>query len=145
MLKVLHGWHEVAVLVMPRFVPTGSDGDKEGLSVGSLILKQFGDKIRLVLEVREGSIAKLLAFAVELVGEPLQEQHAEDELLELRGVHLAAQDICGLEEKRLELGEGDFLLFQLPAPLTLPPLRFPFAFQTLAGPDPSHMATPPAC
>ena len=55
-------------------------------------------------------LAELLALAVELVGEPLQEQHSEDEFLELGGVHLAAQDVGGLEEEGFELGEGDLLL-----------------------------------
>jgi hypothetical protein len=48
-----------------------------------------------------------LALEVELVGQALQEQHAEDEFLELRGIHLAAQDVGGLEQEGFELGEGD--------------------------------------
>ena len=55
-------------------------------------------------------LAELLALAVELVGEALEEQHAEDEFLELGGVHLAAQDVGGLEKKAFELGEGDFFV-----------------------------------
>jgi len=39
-----------------------------------------------------------------LVGEPLQEEHPEDEFLELRSIHFAAQDVCGLEEEGFELG-----------------------------------------
>jgi len=42
---------------------------------------------------------QLLALAVKLVGESLQKEHAEDEFLELRGVHLAAQYVRGFEEK----------------------------------------------
>ena len=56
-------------------------------------------------------IAELLAFAVELVGEPLQKQHAEDELLELRGVHLATQDIGSLQEEGLKLARVIFSCF----------------------------------
>jgi len=41
--------------------------------------------------------------------ETLQEKQAEDELLELRGIHLATQDVGGLEEEVLELGKGDFV------------------------------------
>ena len=144
-LEVLQGRDEIAVLVLPGRVPAGSDGDKEGFAVGCLVFEQLGDEIRLVFEVCEGLLAELLASAVELIGEPLQEQHAEDEFLKLRGVHLAAQDVGGLQEEGLELGEGDFLLFHRPPPLTLPSLRFPFAFRTPAGPDPSHIAVLPAC
>ena len=78
-LEVLQCWHEIAVFVLPGRVPAGSDGDKEGLAVGCLVFKQLGDEIRLVFEVCEGLLAELLAFAVELVGKPLQEQYAEDE------------------------------------------------------------------
>ena len=53
-------------------------------------------------------LAELLALAVKLVGEALEEEHAEDEFLELRGVHLAPQDIGGFEKEGFELGEGDF-------------------------------------
>ncbi len=44
-----------------------------------------------------------VSLAVELVEEPFQEEHPEDELFELRGIHLAAQDVCGLEEEGFEL------------------------------------------
>ena len=40
-LEVLQGWHEIAVVVVPGLVPAGSNGDKEGLSVGCLVLEQF--------------------------------------------------------------------------------------------------------
>ena len=52
---------------------------------------------------------------------------------------------AAFRRKDFELGEGDFLLFHLLPPLTLPPLRSPFAFRTPAGPSPSHMAALPAC
>ena len=42
-------------------------------------------------------------FAVELVGQALEEQQAEDEFLELGRIHLAAQDVRGLEEEGFEL------------------------------------------
>ena len=82
-LEVLQCWHEIAVFVSPGRVPAGSDGDKEGFAVGCLVFEQLGDEIRLVFEVCEGLLAELFAFAVELVGHPLQEQHAKDELLKL--------------------------------------------------------------
>ena len=58
-----------------------------------------------------GPILLLLADDVrpsrlEDVGGTLEEQHAEDELLELGTVHLAAQDVDGGEEVAFELGEG---------------------------------------
>ena len=121
-LEVLQGRHEITVVVLPGLVPAGSDGDKESLAVGCLVFEQLGDEVRLVFEVCEGLLAELFAFAVELIGEPLQEQHAENEFLKLRGVHLAAQDVGGLQEEGLKLGEGDLLLFQFPVLLTLPPL-----------------------
>ena len=43
---------------------------------------------------------------LEHVRAPLQEQHPEDVLLELRGIHLPAQDVGGGEEVAFELGEG---------------------------------------
>ena len=49
----------------------------------------------------------LLAALVEYIGTPLQEQHAEDVFLEFGSIHLAAQDIGGLEQVAFELGEGE--------------------------------------
>ena len=42
-------------------------------------------------------LAKLLALAVELMGASREEEHAEDEFFELRGIHLSAQDVGGFE------------------------------------------------
>ena len=39
---------------------------------------------------------------------PLQEQHPEDVLLELRGIHLAAQDVRRREQVAFQLGQGQF-------------------------------------
>ena len=58
-------------------------------------------------------LAQLFAFAVELVRQALDEQHAEDEFLEFRGIHLATQDVGGLEQEGFELCEGDFFLLQV--------------------------------
>ena len=41
--------------------------------------------------------------SLEDVRAALQEQHAEDVFLELRGLHLAAEDVGGGEEVALEL------------------------------------------
>ena len=58
--------------------------------------------------MRKVPLAELFPFPVELVGQAFQEQHPEDELLELRGVHLTAQDVGGFEQEGFELGQGDF-------------------------------------
>jgi predicted naringenin-chalcone synthase len=63
-------------------------------------------------DVGEVFLAELLALAVEFVREALQKKQAEDEFLELRGVHLATQNVGGFEEEAFELGEGDFFSVQ---------------------------------
>ena len=77
----------------------------EGLAVPAL---EFGALAGLGLRLAGGHLLRddLLAALVEHVGAALEEQHAEDVFLELRGVHLAAQDVGGLEEVAFELGEG---------------------------------------
>ena len=50
---------------------------------------------------------KRLAILLELVIQPLQEEHAEDEFLELRGVHVAPEDVAGREELRFELRQRE--------------------------------------
>jgi hypothetical protein len=57
--------------------------------------------------MREVLAAQRLAFSVEFIRQALDEQHAEDEFLELGGIHLAAQDVRRLEEKVFKLGEGN--------------------------------------
>jgi alpha-methylacyl-CoA racemase len=47
----------------------------------------------------------VLAALVEHIGAALEEQHAEDVFLELRGIHLAAQYVGGFEEVAFELGQ----------------------------------------
>ena len=112
-LEVLERRNQIAVLVDPGFMPAGAHGNKEGLAVGGLVLQQFLDEIRLILQMGEIFLAQLLALAVELIGEALEEEHAEDEFLELRGIHLAAKNIGGFKEKGFELGEGDFFSGQI--------------------------------
>ena len=50
----------------------------------------------------------MFTFTVELVGQPFQEQQPEDKLLELRSIHLAAQNVGGFEQEGFELSQGDF-------------------------------------
>ena len=45
----------------------------------------------------KGFIAQLFALAVRLVGEAFEEQHTEDDCLELRVIHLASKNISGLK------------------------------------------------
>ena len=56
---------------------------------------------------------ELLALAIELIRQALEEEHPKDEFLELRRIHLAAQDVGGLEEEGFKLTEGDFFVLQL--------------------------------
>ena len=44
---------------------------------------------------------------VELIAQPLQEQHAEDVFLVLRGIHVAPQDVARFEEQALQAGKGE--------------------------------------
>ncbi|MCY1460806.1 hypothetical protein D9M71_783950 [compost metagenome] len=45
----------------------------------------------------------LLVALLEYVGAALEKQHAEDVFLELRGIHLAAQNVGGLEQVAFQL------------------------------------------
>ena len=70
--------------------------------VGKLLLDQLGlQTLGLILS------PKRLAILLELVIQPLQEEHAEDEFLELRSVHIAPEDVAGREELRFELGQSE--------------------------------------
>jgi len=53
-------------------------------------------------------LAETTPLEIELVGEALDEEQAEDKFLELRGIHFAAQDVGGFEKEAFELGESDF-------------------------------------
>jgi hypothetical protein len=52
------------------------------------------------------SSATIFSALLEHVGAALQEQHPEDVFLELGGIHLAAQDVGGLEQVAFQLWEG---------------------------------------
>ena len=88
-------------------MPAGADGHEECFAVGGLVFEQLLQQSG-VGDVGEILLAQLLALAVEFIRQPLEEQHAEDEFLELGGIHLAAQDVGGLEQEAFELGERDF-------------------------------------
>ncbi len=75
------------------------------VGVFQLLLDQLGAQIL-------GPIpgAQRLPVAFELVAQPFEEEHAEDVLFVLRGVHVAAQDVAGLEEQAFQAGEGEFVV-----------------------------------
>ena len=110
MLEVLQRRDLVAILVHPAFVPAGAHGHEKRLAVGGFVLQQLLQEFWLILEMREIFSAELLAFPVELIGQALDEEHAEDEFFELRGIHLPAQDVGSLKEEAFELREGDFVV-----------------------------------
>lgn len=51
---------------------------------------------------------ELLPLLIKQVAEPLEEQHAKDVFLILRGIHVAAKVIAGTEEKTGKLTESEF-------------------------------------
>ena len=55
---------------------------------------------------------ELLALLIEEIAQPLQEQHAEDVFLVLRGIHVAAQVVAGAEQEAGELAEGELGHYQ---------------------------------
>ena len=79
-------------------------GDEEGVLVRVFELER--DDIvghALGLEI----LGKLLALLVEEVGEPFEKKHAEDVLLVLGGIHVAAQIVAGAEQKIGKLAQGE--------------------------------------
>src|SRR5208283_1924963 len=92
-LEIFQRRNEVAILIDPGLMPTGAHRHKKGLSVGGLVFQQFLDKLRLIFQMREVFLAQLLPLLVELIRQPLQKKHAENEFLELQGIHLAAKNI----------------------------------------------------
>jgi len=69
--------------------------------------------MQVVAQVESAGLLRLaphngLVALLKDVGGTLEEEHAEDVLLVLGGVHLAAQDVGRFEEVALELGQGEF-------------------------------------
>ncbi|SDZ08267.1 hypothetical protein SAMN05421754_10555 [Nitrosomonas sp. Nm58] len=54
----------------------------------------------------QSGLAQMGTFAVKFIGQALEEQHAENEFLELARVHLAAQDVGSLEEEVFRVGKA---------------------------------------
>lgn len=63
--------------------------------------------LRPALALVDVLLDQLLVAGLEHVGAPLEEQHPEDVFLELRGIHLASEDVGRLEEVPFELGERE--------------------------------------
>ena len=53
-------------------------------------------------------LAKLLAFLIEQIAQPLQEEHAEDVFLVFGSIHVAAQVVAGAEQEAGKLGKSQF-------------------------------------
>ncbi|MFC5440023.1 hypothetical protein [Rhodanobacter ginsenosidimutans] len=56
--------------------------------------------------------AQACPLGIELVGQALDEEQAEDEFLEFGGIHLATQDIGRAHQERFELRQANFWVFQ---------------------------------
>ena len=82
------GRHEERLLVVVWIV-----GASVGILLASALFELVGDD--------------LAALDVEHVAGALQEESAEDVLLELGGVHLAAKDVGCRKEMPFELGQGE--------------------------------------
>ena len=107
LLEILEGGNLVAVFILPGLMPTSTDRDEESLAVGCLVFEQLFLESG-VGDVGEVLLAEMLALAVKLVRQTLDEEQAKDKFLELRGIHLAAKNVSGLEKEAFKLGERDF-------------------------------------
>jgi hypothetical protein len=79
-----------------NLVPARLLRNEEGILVR--VLELLGDRTgRHALRLKV--LSELLTLLVEEVREPLQEEHAENELLVLRGVHVSTQVVACAEEQ----------------------------------------------
>jgi hypothetical protein len=92
-------------------MPTGAKWDKKGLPIRGFALQKFRQQSRIV-NMSELPL-ELLALAIELIRQALEKEHPKDEFLEFRCIHLARQDVGGLEKEGFKLTEGDFFVLQL--------------------------------
>src|SRR6185369_13934434 len=83
-------------------------------------------------------LEQLLVAGLEHVRAPLQEQHPEDVFLELRRIHLAAQDVSGGEEVAFELGQGQTRHRSACSAACIPASLLPAHASGRAGPRPSR-------
>lgn len=96
---------DIGVGLVNQVLPARRGRHVEGLAVPAF---QFGAMCRLGRSLAGDNLLRddLFAALVEHIGTALEEQHAEDVFLELRGVHLAAQDVGGLEQVAFQLRKG---------------------------------------
>jgi hypothetical protein len=97
---------DVVVGLVEQVAPARLLGDVEGLAVPVLVV---GDLAGIGLGFPPFDLLgdHLLEALLEHIRATLQEQHPEDVLLELRGIHLAPQDVGGAEEVAFELIQGE--------------------------------------
>ena len=96
------------VLEILEVLPSGTLWHVEGFVVFILVFGElFGLLLRLALVQVVLDDAFLCLFIG--IGQALQEQHPEDVVLELRGIHAAPQDVGALPQKRFQLAERQFL------------------------------------
>ena len=93
-----------ALGVLGEVRPTSGRGDPEDVVAGVLVdVVELTADLRLVPPVGEQLGLDLLATLVEGVGDVLEEDEPEDDVLVLRRVHRAAQLVGGLPQRVLEL------------------------------------------
>jgi len=91
-------------LEMPDLRPSRLLGHEERVHVG--VVELDGDHC-LGHALGPQLLLQVLPFLIEEVRQPLQKQHAEDVLLVLRGIHVAAQIAAGAQQEARELAEGE--------------------------------------
>ena len=87
---------------VPDVGPTSLLRDEEGIPVE---VRKLSPRFRLRLAASRCYLLTNDSFSLgfELVRRSLQEEHPKDVFLELRGIHLPAQDVCRREEMPFEL------------------------------------------
>ena len=97
---------DLVMKVVANVTPTALRRHEERFAV---VIRVIGPTIGVLLAAALGELIcdDLLAFNLEYVARPLQEQRSEDVLLELGGIHLPAQYVCGSEQMPLKLRKGE--------------------------------------
>ena len=98
---------DVLVDLVEEVLPARLLGDEEGLGVEVRAVRPASSPAPAVLPLASSAATTLWRSSSNWSERPLQEEHPEDVLLELGGIHLAAEDVRGREEVAFELGEGE--------------------------------------
>ncbi len=85
--------------------PAGGFGDEERVVVEVPIVGP-SDRFVFAATLSELLVDDLLAFDLEHVGRPLQEQGAKDVLLELGRIHLSSENVCRRKQMTFQLRKG---------------------------------------